>query len=229
MTFPMPFIVPANRPLLPVEIAYAGENERSVSGTSISVTGVPFGAVDHKKDAFLAVHWRPWSGSVWSRMTSVTVNGVPGTILEQEVQAYNSGYNGCGVGLVRVPAPSVTSGSVSIDFDDGIYAARVATFRVANASPTPVQMKKARRGGSLGDLSVSLNVPEGGGAIALMTQTSTGGFAAPVSQDYAISGATVERNVGGSYETEVGNSNLQVQTTSGGTMFTGVICAYALR
>lgn len=226
MTFPMPFIVPAKRPLLPVDITYVGKADGGGSGTALTIASVPFGAVDPKKDTFLAIHWTPGSSGPASWIQGVTANGVPGVILDQESQAYQSGYLGCGTGLVRIPTPGVTSGSVTVTFDRTSGNMRIATFRIENADENPVETKKTRRGGSLGDLSVTLNVPEGGGAIALVSHSATGGFASPISQDYAQGSPT---SVGGSYETAVGNPSLQVQTASGGAMYTGAMCAYAFR
>ncbi|MDV2964538.1 hypothetical protein RZ532_01000 [Nitratireductor aquimarinus] len=230
MTFPMPFIVPANRPILPVTIEYAGNKASGDSGTSLTFTSVPLGAVDAKKDAFLSVHWRTNGPGGAANLTGVTLGGVSAAILQQETQDYNSGYPGCGTALVRLPASGVTAGTIVLSFDQsGTNSGVVSVYRVANAADTPVQMKKTRRGGSLGELSVTMAVPEEGAVLAQATVANNSGmtFASPVGRDYfRDSGIT---SLAGRHTVTVEDPSLLVKTSSGNVIFNGVLGAYVFR
>lgn len=231
MTFPMPFIVPANRPLLPVTIEYAGNKASGDSGASLSFTSVPLGAVDAKKDAFLSVHWRRNGPGAAANLTGVTLNGVPATILQQESQTYDSGYPGCGTALVRLPMPGATTGTVVVTLDQSaVESGFVSVYRVANAADTPVQMKKTRRGGSLGELSVTMAIPEEGALLAQSTHSSGGGalsFVSPVGRDYLRQvGIT---SLAGRHTVTAEDPSLLVKTNTGNSIFTGVLGAYVFR
>lgn len=153
----MPGITTA--PILDPTIAFLSNTLRNSSGSGFTFSTVGFGAADSTRKIIICVPYNYGSSTV--TMTSCTIGGVAGTLIEDT--GSSSGFS-VGVAMWIAEVPTGTTGDVVTVFTANVDRHTCQVWRMINGVTTPYDSDKDSNNA---DTTVTtLNYPDTGSVIA---------------------------------------------------------------
>lgn len=150
-------VIPSSSAPDGLSVSYvATYNSTNSAATTVSISGVSFGAEDSTRRIYISLIGLP-NASVLTVLTSATIGGTSATIIATD------GSNSTGVGtnaLIAVELPTGTSGTVSLTFSNNVLTNSVSIFvyRVLNQLSTIASALEAEVVGTASSTSASSSV-----------------------------------------------------------------------
>jgi hypothetical protein len=148
-------------------LAFTEGRVEASGGTTITHTGVSFGAADTNRVIAVVVAARMVTVNT---ITGVTIGGVAATEAVS-ARATVAGTNGSNSGIWYASVPTGTSGDIVVTHGAAAARTGIAAYRVVTSTPAPTSSNSAN--GAASPLSAAITVPTGGAGIAGLWQNGS--------------------------------------------------------